>query len=285
MKNKGNELDVDSIITKLADFSRFIKQEQKKFAQDIVPIDLTHKAYPFAILFLADLHIGSIYTDYDEFLAVKSFIQKNKDKVFVGLCGDIIDNFDNVPGFLQRVGIDSQVVPPSVQRVIFQKILKEVKDVTIGYAVGNHEEFSSLEYIFEQACDFPIGLNRLCMKLALPNNESYIIAMVHKGRFNSYLNPTHTNLRELQKNYPFANAIVTSHTHFPATHEELYPSEKGIRPIVFLKCGTIKELDSYTAKYFNPYPVGEYSIPALVFTENNVTSYMTYRHLENIKGF
>ncbi len=226
---------------------------------------------PIAIIFSSDTHFGSIHTNVAEIKNVLNTILEN-DNVFLAVNDDFIDNFETPVPKLLLAGINSQILSPAKQREFYKnfiELLGENKKL-LAVVIGNHEEFSGQNPYIQTLFQYqvPLGINRLLLNLKLNNEVEYKIAMVHKSRFNSILNPVHSSHRELTLYYPTADVVCTSHTHFPAIYTFPYPKDDELFDRILIKTGTFKDKDAYTFKYFNPYKVSHMSTPAVVLYPN-----------------
>lgn len=224
---------------------------------------------PICLIFSSDVHFGSIFTDYDMLIEIWKTILTTPN-TYLAINGDFIDNFELPVPKLLLAGINSQLIPPVLQRRFYIDYLESLveENKIIAMTLGNHEEFAGLE-VYSQIYDrINIGLNRLMVNM-LVGDEEYKIALIHKSRFNSVLNPVHSSLRELHLNYPFVDVVVTSHTHIPSLQTYPYPkNEKGHEIVYLIKTGSLKNKDTYTYKFFNHYAVSQISTPAIVFYPN-----------------
>jgi len=221
---------------------------------------------PIAIIFSSDIHFGSVHTNIAEIKNILNILLEN-DNVFLLVNGDFIDNFEVPVPKLLLTGINSQILSPAKQREFYKdflELLSEHKKI-IAVVIGNHEEFSGQNPYIQTLFQYqvPVGINRLLLNLKL-NEIEYKIAMVHKSRFNSILNPVHDSHRELMLYYPTADIVCTSHTHFPALYVFPYPKDDILLDRILIKTGTFKDKDAYTFKYFNPYKISHMSTPAVV---------------------
>lgn len=252
--------------------------------QTVKAVKHTLPARPSVIIFSSDIHFGSFYTNYAELTELYKLLMDADSNVYVVLNGDVIDNFDVFAGMLAVKALNSQVIPPVYQRAFLTRLLRALSynKKLLGFVIGNHEEFSQLEFL--KGANAPIGLNRLTIKLHFENAFDLTIACVHKSRFNSFLNPIHSSLRELMLLYPYADIVVTSHTHTPAIMSFPYPSEDGYKNRWLIKTGSLKDLDPYTYKYFSPYPQSGISTPAVLVLpySRQVIGFNDYRIALNV---
>lgn len=261
------------LLLKLVQELKELKETIEGFEEPVLLSDVVEHEFdkPVCIVFLSDLHVGSVHSDYErlEGIVKELFSQEG---VYVVINGDLIDNFDVPVPKLALEGASSQILSPAKQRAIAKKLLMFLKDKLLAFVIGNHEEFSSLDFL--STVKVPMGLNRLVVELKI-GKKTYNIAIVHKSRFNSIINPTHAGIRQLHLLYPYADVIALGHTHAPTVATVFYPKDmrEGLTPRIILNSGSLKNLDAYTYKHFNPYPVSNLSVPAVVFTQERAVPF------------
>ena len=222
------------------------------------------------IVLLSDVHIGSIFTDYQVLSDVLEYIMENDD-VKVIFNGDLVDNFTRKLAFL---GVEEQIVSPSTQREIFVGLLESLAPKIIAFNVGNHEEFSDLDYIRlykRQHPNVTFFLNRGKLELEV-GERVWNVALVHKSRYNSTINPVHTGIRELQLNYPDADVIIMGHTHENAIARVPYCG----RMVYLVKVPALKFLDPFSYRFFDPYRY-EPEVPVLEVYSDRIKVHSNYR--------
>lgn len=240
-------------------------KEQFKRIKSTADISLPEPSFaPIAILCLGDMHLGSQDVNYAAVRSAIKFLRDNRHAYCI-INGDMLDNFDAMSGKLTRVGVESQLLPPSEQREVCRNFIEEFKDKILAVVVGNHEEFSSLDTFLHASSSnrIPIGLNRIVINFETGGYRLKIVA-VHKARFNSSQNPVHASTKELQNHYPGADVIITSHTHTPAVQSRVYPLDDQLRKVILLQTGTFKDLDPLSRKYYNPFEVSRFAVQGLV---------------------
>lgn len=206
---------------------------------------------PIALLLASDIHFGSVYTDYQKLKEIWDWVIETEG-IYICVVGDFIDNFDAPVPKLLMAGINSQLLPPDAQRLIYKTYLKVLQErgKIVSMVLGNHEAFSSFDLWFEGDLNFPIHPNRQYLWLTV-GEQLYKIALIHKSRYNSFLNPNHSNLREMNINYPEADVIVTSHTHMAATQIIQQARDGIMTERLFIKTGSLKH-DPYAYQFFCP---------------------------------
>lgn len=219
--------------------------------------------FPPVIIFSSDWHLGSIYTDYASMVRMLKLIMETNSYIVV--VGDLIDNFEHP--ILSTKTVNSQLITPALQRDIMIKLLTLLieKKKLIAMVLGNHENFTS-PYPYQQLL-FSAGVvsyNRLFLRLNV-RDQIYKIALVHRSRFNSFLNPVHSSWRELTLNYPDSDIVVTSHTHVPALSVYYYPQDNKLVDRILVKTGTLK-FDPYMLNFTSAAHNSVFATPAVVLS-------------------
>lgn len=260
----------DKKISEVFSFMQAFQEFLQEYAEE--PVVFTPEAQvslplrPCLVIFSSDVHFGSIYTNYKKLAEIWQAVV-DTEGVYLVVNGDFIDNFEVPVPKLLLAGINSQLISPQRQRYFYEQYLKALieKGKLLGMVLGNHEEFSSVELFKEVSQKVPVAPNRIELTLSFENGFEVVMALIHKSRFNSFLNPTHSSLRELYLNHPYADIIVTSHTHLPSLMLYPYPKHRqGLTERVLIKTGSLKDLEPYTHKYFNPHRVSHISTPAVI---------------------
>jgi len=252
--------EINNIFKKLTEFQELYKEYTPR---NVFEIDM--KTYnPIVIIFSSDIHFGSIYTDYTKIINLWKDIV-NRNRLYLIVVGDFIDNFDLLSIKHLQAGINSQLITPQLQRDIFVQYIQTLADLNkiIACVLGNHEVYSKKYPYYSFLKNVPVYSNRMLLKINV-GSESYKIALIHQSKFNSSINPAYSNLMELMNNYPDADVVVTSHTHNPIITIYPYPSEGLLKERILIKTGTLKK-DPYQISNFNE-PNTDHAIPAVVFS-------------------
>lgn len=185
--------------------------------QDLVELSIEPSGRFVPILFSADWHIGSYYTNLDRLADfIDEVIEYN---IKISLVGDIIDNF--VVSKIKEAMMLAYM-PTHIAKQVAISIIKDLhkNGVLLNFVLGNHELFDAREVgatLFDLV-DFsgiPISRNRAKLHLNIGGIE-YKICEIHKSRKGrSYRNPTHQNVREYLENCPDVDMVVSAHTHLP----------------------------------------------------------------------
>lgn len=229
---------------------------------------------PIAVVFSSDWHFGSLAMSYAEWRAAIDFILTTPG-VYVATVGDLIEN---TVSFKNLAHVWEQVVSPALQRKAIGSLLRELADAgkILGGWFGNHDDERD-ERLIGQSLIAPefARIKRpyfsvagdMRLKVGKVKPAEYVISGLHKARFNSYLNETHSAGQTHRIYKPHADVVVTAHTHAPAMHWCYRPDASGAeKPVVFVRTGTYKTGwlgDNLSARYYRP---GLLGAPTLVFT-------------------
>lgn len=246
------------------EIGEFAKQSQLvhkrcEGSQDKINVSI-NTSQPIAITFSSDWHLGSVAADYDQFIDHIDYVL-NTPNLYVITVGDEIDNFYR---FNTLRPIFDQIIPPKIQiqmlRGIIDDLTKEGKILAACW--GNHSsEFSEkalgfdiMEFLVNNQIPY-LGVKGL-INLNI-GDQSYDHLIVHKTRYNSFLNRLHGNKREFQLTYP-ARVIITAHTHVPDFETYYHYGKRNF----LIKCGTFKIDDNYSMRYYGKGCIGT---PTLVY--------------------
>lgn len=197
---------------------------------------------PIILAFLADAHIGSLYTDY-EVLDERVRLLENTDRAYVVSCGDTVDNY--LPAGKHSTGMFGTLLPPAIQKSIAEMIFIRLKGKWLGAVQGCHDEWS------HDLDDFD-WTRFLAEKIECPNlgfggfidltvgNVTYRIALRHRYRYNSSFNLTHTVKRMREQFGDFDVGCVAHHHQADIEHLAMADKDR-----VFIRPGSFKKADRY----------------------------------------
>jgi hypothetical protein len=198
---------------------------------------------------LADMHIGSIATDYEAFREFTDQSLKS-DNTYLALIGDQVDNFVN---FKNMLAVHQQILSPEQQYYFIQSWIAEVERILMFITWGNHEAFeegftgmSAFKRLYTKRAMY---FNGLATVRVFVNDIEYKIVATHKARFHSSFNKTHGLKQLARKEIPDADIYVEAHYHDPDMEQAW---ERGMDQI-FLNLGSLKVDDGYAKRYFSCY--------------------------------
>jgi hypothetical protein len=185
---------------------------------------------PIGIVFTSDWHLESQYTNLRQLKNDMKLIAET-DGLYQMQGGDIIDNA------IKHLGMMTNGAPPSKGLFALEHILEIAGDSMLAMIGGNHDNWTKMksgltrvdQTIKEKGISYRD--NQLVISLNI-DEEVYQIALVHKYRFSSYLNPTH-KIKRMWENFTANFDIgVVGHDHVFGIEEFWRHSEKkiGIRP-------------------------------------------------------
>jgi len=226
-----------------------------------------------AVVWLADLQVGSQHTDYDALRKHLDFILKTPD-IYVGLTGDELDNYARFPN---PEPIVNQVLPPRDQYRFLRSLIKHLSDEKklIATCWGNHlDERSekvlgtSLREFLTESQEAPHFRGQGVLRLTVGEVE-YLGLITHRPRYSSALNPIHGAIRLRDMIFPYADFVVTAHKHVPATMQlpkskmALMTGETDGSMCTLVQCGTFQVDDTWSARGFD---VSHAIMPTTVFS-------------------
>ena len=194
------------------------------------------------ILIIADLHIGAVTVPLDY---VRERFQRmvEVEHLYAVSVGDTVDNY--LP---QRhpQGMFSTLFPPEIQKELVTSLYRMLYGRWIGLVQGCHEEFSHMTDDFDFTKYAAHQLN--CPNLGFGGlvrlhvgEQQYNIAVRHKYKYSSSLNPTHTCKRLVQMEYPEADIACVAHHHRAAITQLAHRDKDRI----YIRPGSMKGPDRY----------------------------------------
>jgi Zn ribbon nucleic-acid-binding protein len=225
-------------------------EAEASYSQDFVKCELTTEMPYIILLPLADTHIGSFGTDYEQ---LRQFILalKSKPYLYTFSIGDDLDNFSK---FKNMLPVLKQELTPENQDKFLEAMLKDIGYKFLFATWGNHNEFqekldgrSSVKRIYSEN-KIPY-FNGMGIASILINNIEYIISPTHKTRFNSTFNKTH-GLKQMARNtISGADIYISGHIHNGAYEI----TKEQTKTQLFMVQNSLKKDDGYARRYFSYY--------------------------------
>jgi hypothetical protein len=202
---------------------------------------------PAPVLFISDWHIGSWGTSYK---TVASITQTIKDRgLWVAVLGDMLQMSIKLRNVLE---ISDNALPPRLQMRFLQSWLEDIAPSIIFATFDNHsvmrEEaatgFSQYAELFKAKTIYHSGIGHVDL---IVGNETYKIASSHRFRGNSYLNPTHGQMRYGRMEGQDREVIVAGDSHCPA----IQTYTDGPMERIAINCGTLQTDSGYAKRFFS----------------------------------
>lgn len=199
---------------------------------------------PIGVCGWSDWHLGDDGTDYPQFRRDVDIFTGTPGLYYIGL-GDYIN------GVIEGRPKGSQfeeVVRPGLQDVLAFAIAEKTKNAAIALVRGCHDDFlkQSSDRDFVDAMSKKAdcanmwhgGLISIDVGGAL-----YEVRARHKYPFNSKLNPTNSQRRQIDMEGP-CDIVMHGHLHYP----DFYHGDKAGREIVLMRAGSYKHVDEFGQK-------------------------------------
>ena len=177
---------------------------------------------PIALCFTADWQLGQPGLDYDSF---KRDVQtwRKTDGLWVCPGGDGYENIIQP----SKVGSGHNQGPICVQKALYVLTLKELAHRIAFIGTGNHNYWTTLmdgeDWDAELAQRIKLIYTKHGARIYLKVGKiTYPILRMHKGRFNSSFNLTHTCKQYQRVHFPESRIIVVEHQHVGAVEQYRY---------------------------------------------------------------
>ena len=242
---KSSKLDLDSIISSMD--SRSESYIQSEVSQRSAEIDMSLK-YPFSIVFLADVHLGSVYTDHNQFFADMDKILATPN-MYVMFLHNLVDNA--IPAKYPS-NMLSNSIPPGEQFPLMQSWLKKLdkKNKVLAVLEADCHEGWSWAQTGQSAAQllygysgrqYPVLTNGGTVRLKTPGYD-YKVGLWHKqGPFNSNFNKSHS-LQQVQRldHRGQCDVVAGGHNHVSEAMMTYYGTDESMIPVAYIRCGTYK---------------------------------------------
>lgn len=223
--------------------------------------------FPFA-----DTHLGSIGSNYDEFVRFTDEYLLKYDNLYMVLVGDMVDKFSQ---FKNMLAVHQMIMTPQQQDDFIENWLQDTKHKILFATWGNHEAMqekasgqNGVKNIFIKQLVYFNGIGIANIKI---NDINYGIVATHLTRGNSAFNKTHGLKRIAREDIPDYDIYISAHNHTAAFE---VARERGLRQ-TFLKCGTLKINDGHARRYYSYNSSIDYPVVVLNSTKKLVTPFWT----------
>ena len=236
------EIDEDAIWQTALRVSE--RRQRREWLKQQQTIEFDHG--PVALVFMADLHLGSDGVDYARLDSDIDAIL-NTPGMYVVLAGDHLDNF--IIGRLQRImnGAEFNITE---QWVMVKMVMRRLAPRLVASVAGNHGlwtyALTNVDYL--QEIHKTLNPNILYQKYDMPVTVSVggcerVIRVRHKWKGHSQYNPTHAIEKASMFDKGRAFDIgVAAHTHVSGLVREF---NNGGQTGLAIQCGSYKRFDGY----------------------------------------
>ena len=234
----SERLTYEELIKFFKDQSRIFKQivDTRQELNVTIPSDV-----PVIISFSGDWHLGSEGVDYETFDEDLDFISSTPN-LYVMIGGDAIDNFIQP----SKIGPALDQQPIIFQRALLEGAISKIREKVICIGTGNHNWWTKQAAGFDDTAEFAKKMNILYtghggfLNLTV-GNQLYRIFRIHKTKFNSSFNPTHSLKQMWRTGIKDFDIGVGEHGHVP--HIEVFRGHGKKKAAI--KIGTYKVYDTY----------------------------------------
>lgn len=196
---------------------------------------------PILFVWTSDWQLGQFGVDYAQFREdIPILADEPGIRVHVG--GDGRQNIIQT----SKVGAGMNQIPVSVQNGLYVQTIKILADHIITIGTGNHNHWSALATGEDWDGELARRLRLLYIKhygfvRLWVGKQEYPYLVMHKGRYNSSFNLTHTCKQYQRMYFPEARIVVVEHQHVAAVEHYRYNEQEclAVRP------GTYAVYDDY----------------------------------------
>ena len=200
---------------------------------------------PIGITFTADWQLGLFGVDYDSFARDMKSIESE-----LGLyCYPGGDGYQNTiqP---EKSGSSHNQIPIAPQKGLYVQVLQFLRKKIIAVGTGNHNYWAQLatgeDWDFELARRLNVLYTKHGGMIDLRVGEMvYPIFRLHKGRFESSFNPTHSCKQYQRLHAPRARIVVVEHRHIAAMEQARYNDCE----CVYIRPGTYAVYDDFAQQH------------------------------------
>lgn len=204
-------------------------------------------AEPIGIVFTSDWQLGQFGVDYDSFQNdIKTVV--NEPGLYCAVGGDGYQNIIQA----SKIGSAHNQIPICVQKALYVMALQEIIKKLLFIGTGNHNYWSALA----EGEDWDAELARRLQKemghvvvytkhfakvIFRIGNIVYPIVRMHKSRFQSSFNLTHTCKQNQRMYFPDARIVVAEDKHVGDTEQYRYNDQECLA----IRTGTYAVYDDY----------------------------------------
>lgn len=202
---------------------------------------------PVCLVFLSDLHLGAIGTDYEQFKRVTEDII-NTEGLYVILGGDEVNFAVKMRGITE---IREDLISPELQHRLLESWIKDIGHKVIASCSGNHDAWRTtnttglnpFKELFKSVAPYADGICHADFKI---NNEVYKLAFSHMFKGHSQWNPIHAGVKYATMKGQDREIVMSGHTH-RAAHGML---NVGGKKRLVINSGTLQNTSQYGRRFF-----------------------------------
>lgn len=200
---------------------------------------------PIAITFFADEHVGAFGVDLES-LKRDWIVAKEEPGLYQVQGGDGYHNIIQA----SKMGSSHNQAPISVQKAVYVNMLKENKEKILCIGVGQHNYWTALvegeDWDAELARRLRMVYTKHGAKIILKVGKMiYPIVRIHKTRFNSSFNLTHTCKQYQRLHFPDARVIVAEDKHVADIEHYRYNEQECLA----VRTGTYCTYDEFAQQH------------------------------------
>lgn len=223
---------------------------------------------PVCLVFMADLHLGDSYVDYDRLDGDSEIVTETPGMYMVNV-GDAMNNF--IIGNLMRVRLGAEF-SVSEEWVMVKRIMKKLAPSMVLSVAGNHDLWTYMLTGIDYMQDVHARVNPNILYAKYDNTVSvrvggkeHVLRARHKWKGYSQYNATHGIewAAKFDKGRHFDIGIA-AHTHVSGLYRQFNNGGKTGHAII---CGSYKFYDEHSSKNGFPLP-NEAAAVALIIDEN-----------------
>jgi hypothetical protein len=202
---------------------------------------------PVAIALLSDWHFGSWGVSLRKLATATDKLLKSG--CYIGVIGDMLQNAIILRNVLE---VSDNLIPPRVQQRVLDGWLADIAEKLLFSTWDNHNVerqekaigFSPYAEAFREKAIYHNGIGHLDVMV---NGQVYKLAVSHRFRGNSYLNPVHGQMRYGRVEGQDRDIMIAGDSHVPAiTHYY----ESGRRKLA-INIGSMQQDSGYAKRYFS----------------------------------
>lgn len=237
--------------------------------------------YRIKVITLADTHIGSWGTDYELFERITDEILSIPN-LYVILAGDILHMAIRLRGVLE---VSDNALPPSMQTAFFVSWLEDMQHRILFGGWDNHvmvrqEEATGMSQIADIMKRKVVYSNGIGHADITVGDQTYKIAMSHRFRGNSEVNPVYGPQKYLRDQGTDRDIAVAGDSHVPGIMRFFIgPNEK-----LAINCGSIQTNSGYAKRYFSLYTHPIFPAFVLDGTRSLMTPFNSVAEMQHVMG-